>query len=124
MALRTTSASWPVVSRYFPGLRDLSIYDRYGQNVKFLPPALPAEADSARGVAIVFSRWERDAKTSVASLNSFEALIRLKDSGFWVAPDRESIQQFLNWIESVPTYQMVYSDVDEAAAFVKDLLSE
>lgn len=123
-ALMIREGSWPVVSRYFPGLRDLALHNRYGQNVKFLPPAGSPHTENARAVAIVFSRWDPDVKTTITSLDSFEALVRLKDSGVWVAPEPECIQKFLDWLQSLPICEMVYSDVDEAAAFVKKLLDQ
>ncbi len=122
-ALMLREGSWPVLGARFPELEHLPIHHRYGQNVKFLHPIHSAHSGSASAVAIVFSEWQPDAATTITSLDSFEAIVRLKESGFWAAHDRESIQTFLNWIESLPIYQMIYSGLDEAAAFVKELLN-
>ncbi len=90
--------------------------------MRFLDPVCPADNASARAAAVVFSRWEPDARTEIRSLDTLEALVRLKDSGFWVAHRRKSIQNFLDWTQSLPIYEMIYADLDEATAFVKKLL--
>jgi len=112
-----------VISEHLRGFEDLPTYNRYGENVKFVQPSGQIGNSSAQACAIVFSRWEADAITSISALTSFDALVRLKDSGFWVAHDRDSIQKFLDWLQRLPIYEMVYSDVDEAAASVQELLN-
>ena len=96
-ALMIREGSWPLISIRFPALENLATYNRYGQNVKFLPPKIQSDVAAAQACAIVFSRWEASAETTITSLNTFDALIRLKDSGFWLARDRESIQKFLDF---------------------------
>lgn len=123
-SLMIREGSWPVVSARFPALDKLPVYDRYGQNVKFLPSSPQPHEASARAAAIVFSNWERDAKTAITSLDSFEALVRLKDSGFWVKHDRDSTAEFLEWLQSIPSYALTYSDLHEATTFIKRLLAE
>jgi hypothetical protein len=99
-ALMLREGSWPVLAPRFSELDRLPGYNRNGQNVKFLHPIHPAHSANASAVAIV----------------------RLKESGFWVAHDRYRIQDFLDWIQSLPVYEMIYSDLDEATAFIKTLL--
>lgn len=123
-ALMVRQGSWPLISARFPAFESLPIYNRYGEAVKFLLPDRQVANSVAPGCAIVFSRWEADAKTRADSLTTFDALVRLKDSGFWLAHDRESIRNFLAWIQQLPVLELVYSDVDEAAVFLKSLLEQ
>ena len=123
-ALMVREGSWPLISMRFAAFEDLATYNRYGQNVRFLQPTGQSDLASAQACAIVFSRWQASAQTTITSLNAFDALIRLKDSGFWLARDRESIQEFLDFLQRLPIYEMTYSDIDEAVAFVKQLVSQ
>jgi len=121
-ALMIREGSWPAVSRRFPNFSNAPVHVRYGENVRFLHPTRAAHHTSARAAAIVFSRWAPHATTAISSLDSFEVLVRLNDSSFWVAHDRDSIQAFLDWIQSLPSYEMLYSDLDEAVAFIAKLV--
>lgn len=119
-ALMLREGSWPAISSRFAGFEDLPIYHRYCQNVRFLPPS--GHIQSTPACAIVFSRWQPGAITEIQPLNAFDALVRLKESGFWLAHDRAGIERFLVWLQSLPLYEMIYSEVDDAVAFVKRLL--
>lgn len=123
-ALMIREGSWAVVSARFPAFESLPTCNRYGQNVKFLQPGGDFSGSVARASAIAFSRWEAGATTRLKPLTTFEALVRLKESGFWLAHDRRDIQKFLDWLQALPIYDMVYSDVDEAATAIKRLLNE
>lgn len=121
-ALMIREGSWAEVSSRFPGFAKAPVHDRYGESVRFLNPnGLPHDL-LAQPSAIVFSHWKAGAKTQVGSLGSFDALVRLQRSGFWVAHNRAIIQQFLDWFQSVPAYELLYSDLDEAVDFIQDLL--
>jgi len=121
-ALMIREGSWPAVSSRFPRFEESPVHDRYGQNVRFLHPTAPSHNTSASAIAIVFSRWEPGATTTIQPLDAADTIMRLTETGFWVAPERQSIQIFLDWIQSLPSYEMIYSDLDEATAFVKTLL--
>ncbi len=122
-ALMIREGSWPEVSARFPEFADAPVHERYGQKVRFLPPICPPHDAKAHPAAIVFSQWQAGAGTTITTLDHFDALVRLKDSGFWVAHDRDAIQSFLDWLQSLPVYEMVYSDLDEAVAFIRKLVS-
>jgi hypothetical protein len=123
-ALMVREGSWPVISERFPAFENLPIYIRYGETVKFLQPGRQVADSVAQGCAIVFSKWEADAKTGSKSLTTFDALVRLKGSGFWLAHDRESIRIFIEWLQRLPVFELVYSDVDDAVIFLKDILKK
>lgn len=122
-SLMIREGSWPLVSARFPEFENLPVYNRYGQNVRFLHPTGQLDGAKARACAIVFSRWEPDAQLSINTLNALETLVRFKDSGFWLAHDRPSIQNFLDWLAGLPAYEMTYSDVDEAVDAIRRFVS-
>jgi hypothetical protein len=120
-AMMIREGSWPVVSERFPRFQSAPTHERGGENVRFFYPANLAR-DCARPAAIVFSQWNENGGTDIESVDPFDALVRLTNSGFWVAHDRSNIASFLNLLLSLPIYQMSYSSLDEATEFVKHLL--
>ncbi len=118
--LAIREGSWPVVAAHFPGLDALQVTERFGQQVRFLPPA--AEGEPVPAAALVFPLYDPDSATSITRLDTLDALIRLKESGFWVEHTRESIRTFIDWVESLPCYHIVYSNVEDAVTFVRTIL--
>jgi hypothetical protein len=122
-ALMVREGSWPVLASRFPELASAPILERNGWRVRFLAPL---DNDLSSGVpakCLLFIRFELGAATSLEPLTAFESLLRLQKSGFWVAHDRDSIAAFLSWLQSIPAYQAVYSDLDEATTLVHRLLA-
>jgi hypothetical protein len=52
-------------------------------------------ADPVPAVALVFPRYVDGAAFSVTELDPLEALVELKESGFWLAQARENIRRFM-----------------------------
>jgi hypothetical protein len=73
--------------------------------------------------AIVFVRFEPGAANEINSLDPLQTLLRLQESGFWVAHDEESIRAFLTWIQSTASFTLNYSDVDQAASVICRLIA-
>jgi hypothetical protein len=120
-ALAIREGSWPVVGPRCPGFEEIGPVTRFGQQVRFLPPATQVGAVPA--VALVFPSYDPASKTAVTPLEPLEALIALKEAGFWVQHTQASIQAFLDWMQALPRYRIVYSDVDEAVELFRGLLT-
>lgn len=119
MAIR--EGSWPVLAPRSPGFESLAVATRFGQQIRFLAPATQAEPVPA--VALVFPRFDPASPTETTELSPLDTLIELREAGFWVEHTRSSIQAFLDWVQSLPSHRLVYSDVDEAVAFFRDILT-
>jgi hypothetical protein len=125
-ALAVREGSWPLLSAWFPAFSEIPPVDRFGQQVRFWhPPAAPASATAA---AVVFTLYQPGAKLSIQPLDTLQALVRLQESGFWVDPTQKGIRAFLRWLESLPVYSLVYSDLvdsdlDAAGTFISGLLA-
>lgn len=122
-AMMIREGSWPVLSQLFPDFQQAPIHNRYGENVRFFTPPVSSPDPCGKASAIVFSQWVPGANLQIEELDSFDALVRLKESGFWVAHEKETIAAFLDWLQSLPAYHMVYSDLAEAIAFVQQILN-
>ncbi len=122
-ALMVREGSWGVLAPRFPELEDVPIVSRYNQRIRFLPPAgIRQSGDSGQVGAIVFVRFTAGAACNLNTLDPLQTLLRLQESGFWVAHDPISIRAFLAWIQSTASFTLNYSDVDDAASIIRELV--
>jgi hypothetical protein len=119
-ALTIREGSWPVVASRLPGFTDLPVLTRFGQQVRFLPPG--PQGSPVPAVAFVFPTYDPVAETSVTPLETLDTLLHLKKAGFWVEHTPQSIRAFLDWVQSLPSYRVVYSDINAAVCFFARLL--
>jgi hypothetical protein len=123
-ALMVREGSWDLLSPRFPELQDAPVVSRYGQQVRFLRPVgMKQDGHCEQVGAIVFVRYEPDAANEISSLDPLQTLLRLQESGFWVAHDEQSIGDFLTWIRSTAAFTLNYSDVDHAASIIRRLVA-
>jgi hypothetical protein len=121
-ALMAREGSWPILSALFPGLEDAPVVDRWGEKVRYLTPPRSEERRSPSAAAIVFTRYSEGSATELQILSTFEALRRLRESGFWLEHDKVSIASFLGWLESISCYTLTYSKLDEAVCIVRSFI--
>jgi len=123
--LTLRKSSWPVLESRFPSFTDSApIHRRSGCAVRFLPSNLPAKSSPAvTARALVFVDYRPSAPAKLERLRPFEALLALRQCGFWVEHDRGSIARFLDWIDRLDSYKLTYSLIDEASGVVSGLLA-
>lgn len=114
--------SLDVLKDRFPGIITSTASERYGQKVRFLAPAAEQVAASAScATAIIFVSFSPGDTTAMRKLDLLATLLRLQESGFWVRHDRESIEAFLGWLQSLTAFTLVYSNLDEAISKVREV---
>lgn len=119
--LMLREGSWPMLAPKFDVQPDPS--PRWGEEVRFLPSNLPGNSSPSVPVkALVFVDYRPRTELRFQPLTSFEVLMRLKESGFWVEHDRETIGRFLDWIGRLPCYGLTYSSIEDATKVACDLL--
>jgi hypothetical protein len=122
-ALMVREGSWGALTPRFPELQDAPIVSRYGQRVRFLSPmGKKPDGHSGQVGAIVFAQFKPGATNEIKAIDPMQTLLRLQESGFWVAHDEQSIRDFLAWIQSTPSFAMSYSDVDQAGSIIRSLI--
>jgi hypothetical protein len=123
--LMLRESSWPVLDSRFPSfMHRARIHRRGGCGVRFLPSNLPADSSpSVAPKALVFVDYQPGASATLQPLTPFEALMALRQAGFWVGHDRESIAGFLAWIGRLDGYRLTYSLLDRATDAVRGLLA-
>jgi len=118
--LTVREGSWDVLAGRFPKLQEAPVVSRYGQRVRFLPPAETNSSIKGAPVrAIIFVRFDPEARNELTRLDTLEILLRLQQSSFWVAHDKGSIASFLSWLHSTPAFSLDFSDVGEAATMIR-----
>jgi hypothetical protein len=121
-ALMLRSGSWPVLAPYFPDLDATPVYHRYGEPVRFLQPTSISTC-AARPRHIVFIQYKPEGpEAKLQPLSRLQVFWRLQQSGFWVPHSRAAIADFVQWVLSVPAYQLTYSHVQPAVQQVHILL--
>jgi hypothetical protein len=106
------------------GMREPAWGMRWGVESGFLASNLPSGGSLAAPVAgLVFVEYRANARRfEMTPLTVFESLMALRESGFWVEHERESIGESLDWIAGLPRFRMRYSSIDDAVAAVRGLL--
>lgn len=123
--LTLRKSSWPILDSRIPSFIDRApVRQRAGCTVRFLPSNLPSNSSpAATPRALVFVDYQPGASIALEPLTPFEALLGLRQCGFWVEHNRESIAGFLGWIGRLDTYRLSYSRIDEAFGIVSGLLA-
>jgi hypothetical protein len=123
--LTLRESSWPVLDSRFPSFLDRApVHRKLGCTVRFLSSNLPANSSPAvTPRALVFVEYRPGASSTLQPLRPFEALLALREGGFWVEHARASIAGFLGWIGRLDSYKLTYSLIDEACGIVSGLLA-
>ena len=91
---------------------------------RFIPSNLNGTSPTAPPVALIFVDYQPDAvATTFEPVPTFDALVALQESGFWVEHSKPTITAFLDWISRLPIYRLRYSKINEAIAQVHSLLN-
>ena len=100
--LMLRESSWLVLESRFAPYMDTKrarVHRRFGCDVRFLPSNLPANSSPAVAPkALVFVDYQSGARTQLRPVTPFQALLGLRQGGFWVEHGHESIAEFLAWI--------------------------
>ena len=112
---------WPVLAGR---CREPDWMWRWGTECGFVDSNLPVGASPTAAVNALIFVQHHTGETIMEPVGAFEALLRLKESGFWVAHERESIGRFVEWVGGLRRYQLTYSSIDEAVCEVQKLLGQ
>ena len=121
-ALMLRPGSWPVLTPYYPEIPNLPIDTRYGISVRYLSPS-NTSTKPAVPQYLVFPQYNAAAKsTKCQPVSPLQAFYQLEKSGFWVNHTQAAITEFTCWLQTLPAFQLQYSDLPEALAFIAELL--
>jgi hypothetical protein len=119
------SGSWPLLESLLPGLGELPVRRRNGQDVRYWsPPAAQVATDPLQVRAIVFARHGAASDTRLERLSPIEGLSRLITAPCTVkAPiTTETVHRIAGWARTIPFYALPYGSLADARPIVEDLL--
>lgn len=125
-ALSVKDGSLEVLRTLYPSLSDLSTVRYGGKTVRYLPIQAPDlnEPSGAREVAaIVFPAYTPGMALRSNTISPVEALSRLIASGMSLQSGigESKMEDFLEFMCSVPSYELNYSDLQEAESWLGGL---
>jgi hypothetical protein len=124
-AISVKEGSWPVLSRLYPALRTLPIYESGGRRMRYLPPSRESRPDSTGAAvkALVFLRHEREERSAALTpLSPLQALVKLADTHCLMPLERDRLGPTLDWIRTVPAFELIHGNLHEATGIVHRLL--
>ena len=122
-ALSVKEGSLEVLRTFYPLLSEISTIRYAGKTVRYLPIQAPDSNEPAEAreiAAIVFPRYSPGAALQSNTIAPVDALSRLISGGMALQAGigEAAMENFLDFICSVPIYEMSYSDLQEAESWL------
>ncbi|GLB50345.1 phosphoenolpyruvate carboxykinase (ATP) [Neptunitalea lumnitzerae] len=120
-AISVKEKSLPVLANYYPDIMEKpSFKNRLGKTVTFIP------TDSHITITypchnLIFIKYKAGSNLQVAPITKTDAFQQLVPDS-WLSPEPENAEIFLNWFNTVKTYQLTYSKTEDLLATLKDIL--
>jgi len=129
MAPAIKAGSWEVLKTYYPGIENLPVYTRPDtQKVRYLQPEkhqLPRDmAQQYQVQALLFPAYQAGAQPALTPVSPADALCRMTDAGTDIKGglDLSHVTDIIDWIGGIDSYELRYSDLDDAITHVRTLL--
>ena len=128
LAVAIKEGSWHILERTLPLLSAYPTHKRFdGQKVKYIP--LHTYAHKPYGLenaVIVFSRYQEGSELVYEQINIVEALPYIVEAQYHICDPKNAqvIEQWLALLSSCTIYKMQYSKLQEAEAFIKNVINE
>jgi hypothetical protein len=119
------SGSWEALASLLPGVPELPVRRRDGQDVRYWsPPARQVAADPLSVRAIVFARYAHERRAEFARLSPLEGVSQLMAAPCTVLGPitSETVDRVVGWARAIPFYTLAYGSLADAVRIVEDLL--
>ena len=114
--------SWQVLSRDYPDILELPVYQRLGHAVRYLPP-INKNAGSWQQAwhvgALIFPGYDANTEPLIEALDPLEKLQLLTLSNS-LRGDSD-LAELLQWLEEKPAYRLSYSDTNQVAGLLEQI---
>lgn len=114
--------SWLALSQDYPEILELHVYQRLGRAVRYLQPINKKTESWGRTWevgALIFPRYEANAKPIIEALDPLEKLQELTMSNS-LRGDSD-LAKLLQWLEKKPAYRVNYSDTDQVGGLLEQI---
>jgi hypothetical protein len=116
------------LEREYPEIQTVCGGSRYGQQLRyFTPPVIRERFPSHLPVhALVFPEFVQGHKAQLKPISHEDKLARLIQTGAWFGDSLNAgtIEELLDWIQSIPGYEICYGDLKGAIHIIRDLLCQ
>lgn len=125
-AISLKEGSWPVLAALYPALQVLPVHRSGGRRMRHLAPPREhrVQRTGAAVKSLVFPCFQPDQPTALNRLSPLEVLVRLIDGRCPIALDKERLRRTLDWIKTVPSYELRHHNLQEATAEISSLLRD
>ena len=91
---------------------------------RFRPSNLNGTSPLAKPKALVFVNYQADAPAADMKPipDTFDTLLAVQESGFWIQHTQPAIEAFLQWLAGIPAFRLTYSEVTAALPLLTALL--
>lgn len=127
MPLSVKAGSWALLSPHFPGLGDAPSFAAKDTQARLLPLDSKAWQTGPQPTkAILFPRYRPGDTPPPERVSPLEALQELITAGFRIeAPVTDArAEALISWLENTPAYRLPFGDLEQAAAYARDLIGE
>ena len=109
----------------YPELKDATEYNLKQLNkiVRYLKPNNKNFSTHLPCRDLVFIKYKKNAEISCKKITKIDAFQQLVPDS-WLSPRKENAKVFLDWFESLNSYQLTYSDNNEMLAEVSKLFND
>jgi hypothetical protein len=119
--------SWGLLGRYHPALQRAPSHKHRGLQLRYLELDGCCRMPLDEGLpvrALVFLRREDAGEPELRPIDANQALTRLCHAASMLDRRPEMLAETLHWIQSIPTYELSYRELEPALGPVRSLLRE
>ena len=123
-AISLKQKSWELLSPFMSCMDKLPIYNIQKGRAKYY-----SSNKGKRDMPYVGSpdflcliQYRDKTEVEIKPITKTDAFIRLIDAGAWVSHDYNDLEIFINWIQNIPSYELLYSDLSKAKEALDKIL--
>jgi len=115
--------SWPVLAPLRPDLDTAEPLLRFGERVRYLPPAGPAPEAPVPLRLFLFPNYRPDAEPALTPLSPESVLHGIVTAEAVIRHlTQDKLDALARWVASAPAFELVYPDLDSALELVEEAL--
>ncbi len=119
LGIGVKQGSWKVLDSYLPQLKKLKEQERWdGIPLKYVPvsPSMLHGTTRKKVSHLVFPTYTQGSSAKLLPISTPQAICQLFEAGFTMKYDFsiKQVMELCNWVESIPAYKFVFSQLDQA----------
>jgi hypothetical protein len=122
-AVTLKEGGWSVLASRFPSLETLPVILQDGENIRFLAMPPPDSRFLPPVACLIFPRYAPAALSALDPITVTEALERIVGAHSWICPEHARLAAFLEWLRTVPAYDLPFSSLDTAVSLIHNRLA-